>query len=278
MKVAFITPVPELERFATASDYHLVLAHICEQYPEYVEFYRERVKQGDYIILDNSAFELSRSVEVKVIRKYADIIEPSVVVLPDVLGDGTKTIHRTREAVAALKDKRWMLMGVPQGTDTGDKAKDFEAWVKCLEQMYEMPEIDAIGIYLNARHLFPPPARGRVELAEVLEQRKLVRKDKTYHMLGVAYPFEVYELSRFSWISGCDSVKPLVLGMHGVLLHPKRGLLSTCRPKRPEDYFGRSFDDFQAQCIRYNQQVVLSWAKTQHGPGLSDFFSKGCKA
>jgi len=76
VKVAFITPVPELERFATASDYHLVLAHICEQYPEYVEFYRERVKQGDYIILDNSAFELSGSVEVEMIRRHADIIEP----------------------------------------------------------------------------------------------------------------------------------------------------------------------------------------------------------
>ena len=58
MDVCFITPTPRLEEYATASTHHLVLAHIYEQDEVYRAFYRERVRQGDYVILDMSAYEL----------------------------------------------------------------------------------------------------------------------------------------------------------------------------------------------------------------------------
>jgi len=273
MRVAFITPVPELERFATASTYHLILTHICDQYPEYVEFYRERSKAGDYIILDNSAYELGESVSIELLRKYADIIEPAVVVLPDVRNDAKETLRRTREAIEVLRDPRWTLMAVPQAPDTDNKDHDFEAWVASLKSMYEFPEIGAIGIYPETSWFFPTPRRGRVELAEILEERGLIRKDRTYHMLGMAdNPVELKGLSQFEWIMGCDSAKPIVQGMHGVLLHPVEGLL-TIRPRRPKDYFSRSFDEFQSFCVRYNQAVILSWIQGKDGPSWTEFLS-----
>ena len=278
MRIAFVTPVPELQRFATASNYHLILTHICDKYPEYTEFYRQRAKEGDYIILDNSAHELGQAVPAKMIRKYAEIIKPSIVVLPDVVGNGKETLRQTKQAVEILKDKRWKLMAVPQAPTTGGITACIEMWIDNLKQMYEIPEISAIGIPLELGRLFRPREK-RAGLAEILERRQLIRQDMTYHMLGLADVFEVYQLSRFPWIFGCDSAKPLTLGAHGVLLHAdaNKKLLATY-PRRPENYFDLKFDDFQAQCIRYNQQVVLSWAKTQHGPSLSDFLSKACKA
>ncbi len=55
MEFCIIGPTAGLERYATLSKTHLVLAHIKDG--AYVEFYRKRRTDGDWIILDNGAYE-----------------------------------------------------------------------------------------------------------------------------------------------------------------------------------------------------------------------------
>jgi len=60
--LGFIVPTMWLEQFATFSNYHLVLAHMIRDDPKYLEFYRRRSREGDFITLDNSSYELGDGV------------------------------------------------------------------------------------------------------------------------------------------------------------------------------------------------------------------------
>jgi hypothetical protein len=248
-----------LEEFAVASKYHLILAHVCEQSPEYTEFYRRRAREGDYVILDNGAYELGESVQLELLQKYAEIIKPSVVVLPDVRGDAGRTLERTVEGIHALRGGSWTLMGVPQAP-----LHEPGTFLWCLQQMYSLDGIGAIGIYPETEAFCPE--RGRAGLAEAMETLNLVRPDITYHMLGMnPNPVTLRELTKFPWIMGTDSVKPIAYGMYGVALHPRNGAMVEY-PHRPKNYFNICDTPFKA-LIRWNQQVVLSWAEGKEKVG-----------
>jgi hypothetical protein len=258
MQVAFITPIPMLEEFAGASKYHLILAHVCEQSPEYTAFYKQRAAAGDYVILDNGAYELGESVQLDLLKKYAEIIKPSVVVLPDVRGDAGRTLERTVEGISALRGGPWTLMGVPQAP-----LHEPGTYLWCLQQMYQLEGIGAIGIYPETEAF---STEGRAGLAKSMEILGLVREDLTYHMLGMnPNPITLKELAKFPWIMGCDSVKPIAYGLYGVALHPRNGSMVEY-PHRPKNYFNICDTPFKA-LIRWNQQVILSWAEGKETVG-----------
>ena len=52
-----ITPISYLD-YAAWSQTHLVLAHLVDESEEYAEFYHQRSLFGEYIMMDNSAYEL----------------------------------------------------------------------------------------------------------------------------------------------------------------------------------------------------------------------------
>lgn len=81
MEFCILSPIAGLERYSTLSRHHLVLAHI--QHPKYVEFYRRRKAAGDFLILDNSAYEGQQNNArlLHAIKLYS----PDMVVLPDFL-------------------------------------------------------------------------------------------------------------------------------------------------------------------------------------------------
>jgi hypothetical protein len=56
-----IAPTAYLQYYATQSPRHLVLAHLVAKDPAYAAFYRTRSDIGDFIIMDNGAFELGGS-------------------------------------------------------------------------------------------------------------------------------------------------------------------------------------------------------------------------
>jgi hypothetical protein len=241
-----------LEEFAGASKYHLILAHVCEQSPEYTKFYRRKAAEGDYVILDNGAYELGESVQLDLLKKYAEIIHPSVVVLPDVRGDAGRTLERTVEGIHALRGGSWTLMGVPQAP-----LHEPGTYLWCLQQMYNLEGVGAIGIYPETEAF---SSKGRAGLAEAMETLGLIRAGYTYHMLGMnPNPVTLKALTKFPWIMGTDSVKPIAYGLYGVALEPHAGSLVEY-PHRPKNYFDIVDTPFKA-LIRWNQQVVLSWAE-----------------
>jgi hypothetical protein len=128
-----------LERYSTLSKRHLVLSHINN--PKYVNFYLRRKAEGDFLILDNGAYEgqFSSLSLLDKIRVYS----PDVVVLPDhYLQDWKKTWHDASEFLDRYYhqfNNSWMY--VPQSTPG-----DILGWVNGLTAAIQDPRIGWIGL------------------------------------------------------------------------------------------------------------------------------------
>jgi len=251
MDVAFITPTKNLAQYAVASKYHLVLAHQYLADEMYRYFYQARVKAGDTVILDNSAYELSGSIDLDQLVKCAESLRPSAVILPDVRFKAEKTLRATRLGIKEFKKRGWpiKLLAVPQG-------KDLESVLVCYLQLAGM-QIDGFGIYEEIGKV--TDCGQREDFLAFLERTGLVLRSKYYHLLGMEENLHLLrELRKFSWVGGIDSAKPIVYGMNGLRIH--EGEPCPEYPHRPSNYFERDVSEYDTS-IRHNQRIVQSWVK-----------------
>lgn len=85
MEFCNICPTSGLERWGTAlSKHHLVLAQMLYN-KEYMAYYAGRKQAGDFIILDNGAYENTKPIDSAAYFNYIKALSPDVVVLPDIL-------------------------------------------------------------------------------------------------------------------------------------------------------------------------------------------------
>ena len=258
MQFSAICPVSALNSIARERRYHLILAHLCEPNSRYREFYKELAARGDTIILDTSAYELGSALDAEKLLEIAQDIVPSIVVLPDVFEDPVATLKRAMVAVDLLHDERWRLMAVPQVAPGLKQAEALKSWFESLEQMYAESRITAIGLFLNDSKLFQTQG-GRSLLLREMEKKELVRPGYFYHVLGLGSRFtEILDIRNFSWVRGIDSAKPVTAGLHGLLIHPQKGLLIP-RVKRPQNFFSAMLDDFQLDAVRKNLKTIDTW-------------------
>ena len=61
MEIAFITPIDDLGYDMTG--YHMALTHLILKYPKYTEFYKQKLADGEYVILDNSLIVFVKATE-----------------------------------------------------------------------------------------------------------------------------------------------------------------------------------------------------------------------
>lgn len=106
MQFCYICNVGALSSYGDRSRTHLALAQVIKRSDlarrAYVGFYRERAQRGDYVILDNGAYEgdqLTTSGLLAAIEEF----QPSAIVLPDYPGDFDKTESRSVDFLCALK-------------------------------------------------------------------------------------------------------------------------------------------------------------------------------
>lgn len=83
MKIINIFPSNLINENMIRQDYELYLAHQILVNPKKFEFLAQE-KNCSYKILDNSAYELGKGLELKELLKAADIIDAEEVVLPDI--------------------------------------------------------------------------------------------------------------------------------------------------------------------------------------------------
>lgn len=249
MKVAFITPTPMLEEFATRSQYHLVLAHIYEVDAEYRKFYKERVAAGDFVILDNSAYELQESVAVERLLQCALDLNPTAVFLPDCRFNTERTIELAEEAYKVLGGHSWKLFGVPQGND-------LSSILKCYHWFANQTWIDGFGLYEEIGEV--AGLGTRKDFLQYISEHDYIFSDKHYHLLGMEEDLtQIEALGKFPWVSGIDSAKAVVYGLSGIWLDATG--TEEAYPHRPEGYFQIS-DRSQEDCIYNNISQVLEWA------------------
>lgn len=208
MDFCVISPTAGLERYAVLSKTHLVLAH--EWKGAYAEFYTERQRKDDFIILDNGAYEGSHIHFDEYVKTIYDV-RPAVVVLPDFLLQPWK---RTWHAAMYFLDQCYnslppvQYLYIPQA-EPGDLHGFLESYTEAVMD----PRISWIGIPRALAYAITDNPLMRVEFA------RMVRRDHPrikLHAFGMVNG-DVHELVYLekAGVTSIDSSAPVWRGWHG---------------------------------------------------------------
>lgn len=207
MEFCVISPTAGLEKYARLSKTHLVLGHMCSV-TAYREFYQQRKADGDFIILDNGAYEYGRpSISWEAIQA----LEPDVVVLPDyLLQPWQKTWHA---AIAFLDEyshdaQEFEWLYIPQA-----EKGDLHGFLQSYQEAVADPRITWIGIPRALAYAITDNPLARVEFARLV---KWEHPTLNLHAFGMVNG-DVHELGylRSAGVRSIDSSAPVWRGWNG---------------------------------------------------------------
>ena len=100
IKIAHEAPLDIFEEVQRFTDYDYALVHLLEENPRYRDTFERAIKKGREVILDNSIFELGESFDPNKYRKYAEELNPTFYIVPDVLEDSVGTMSSWMKFIA----------------------------------------------------------------------------------------------------------------------------------------------------------------------------------
>ena len=252
MKCAIITPIPLLETYAVLSDnYHLILGHILTKEPQYMEFYKARAAEGDFVILDNSAHEFGVGSNIDGLINLAIEVGASEIVLPDRLFFGDDTLYYAQQAYYKVRREipYISIMGVPQGRTLAE-------YSECLQGLVELG-VDTIGISKDYE-VWPGGLKSIVGLI------LMMYPDIQIHLLGWGRDLtELYKIGKLfkGRIRGVDSAKPLQYADCMTEIPSDPGQVMPEYPRRDLNFFHLDYSDIPMGIALMNIQTFKKWAK-----------------
>jgi len=221
-KVAFgyIAPFAYLHKVPKDESFHLILAHLLGS-KKYVNYYNKRREMGDYILLDNSAFEFKRPIEademLSMIKQSG--INANCLVAPDYpFQPGIKTIKSAEKFVKQLRDKGldYDVMAVPQS-----EKGDWKGWLDCYRELTQIDGITHIGMScLGTVNAFQSVTQTTdVMVNRLLASITLLQKDYIdvniwHHYLGAGNINEIIIQRELGIINSMDTSSPIWCGVN----------------------------------------------------------------
>jgi hypothetical protein len=253
VKYAHITPIPLLDRVLggmVGADFHLVVSSEILESAEYLDFYRGRLRQGEFVILDSPAFETQMQTDLQDTLHAVHLLHPSEVVLPDDMNSASNTLTGSSKAVDALSESGYTgrFMAVPHG-------ETLETFTKCAEDLLQLDNADRItlGLQEEIPELF---GISRQEMVEHLNG--ITGEILTFHLLGVD---EALEDQYTTGVRSCDTAKFVVWGLNGRIVEPGSPTVPAYPGRKTvggrTGYFHYNTDDLIAiECAKMN---VWKW-------------------
>jgi len=253
MKVSFMVPKKYWSLAKKYSDYYLVLAHWITN--EDADMFR-----GKYVVLDNGAYELGKSVDFDVYNNVIEIFKPNEIILPDHRFCAPETMDLARDFLHRFYDERYKYVGAVQG-------KEWDEWFQCYKYFLSHRKIDVIGItdvptyptseadlYQKSTVVF-----SRVFMLRWLDQQGLLIKP--IHILGSIDPIELPFLAEFKKVEKTDSKIAFWNGVHLDKLSLKTGLRRGSQKHEGMDWnFSDKLSWRQRRIIYHNMKVFRKLA------------------
>lgn len=243
MQVALICPPALLKKYGSLTRYHLVLPHLFRE-RRYRDFYLNRSKEGDYLILDNGAAEGLR-FGVTHLYTVAEKMGVHEIVVPDVIGDMDATISKALAFTRYTREGyRYQL--VAQGSTIPEVVQCINYFMTDTKFMYAT----CIGI---PRHINKIDGMARMKISEYILESGFDRAME-FHYLGASHPFnEVLYLAAVGLGRGIDTSAPIYMGRWGMVLDEHSAYRA-----RPKDFF--KINRVSAEWTEKNILTYLEWA------------------
>lgn len=238
---------------------HLVLAHLVDEDPLYATFYQTCRAMGDFIMMDNSAYELKVPYAPEKLIELAEKCGAHVVVLPDYpFQPADITIEAAVKFIPQFKAAGLGTFFVPQS-----KKGDLEDWIRGYEWAANNPDVDVIGMSIlgvpNALENIDP-TYARVVMTQLLLDRGIFAKNKHHHYLGLnsGPALEIPSLLRMGVLDTIDSSGPVWTAILGhEYTKNADSYMSVIKPKLPVDFHLKMTKDF-ATIDRINHNIRLT--------------------
>ena len=260
----FIAPTEYLHLIPENAKFHLLLAHLMED-ERYNAFYRKRQADGDFILVDNGAFEFGKPLDPE---EYARLvtrsgITPDVVVAPDYPKmPWEKTVESTAKFVKEYGNyfdvNRTNVMAVPQS-----ERGDYKGWIKAYSEFSLMEDVTFIGMsILGIPNAFcsmsgtDDISTNRIVASLYLKNMNIISPDKKHHYLGCGDPRELLIQKEIGVIYSNDSSTAFWSAINGHKFDRSAGGLIGGKVKREVD-FNLEYDEAHVKDIEYN----IEWMK-----------------
>lgn len=136
MKIINIFPSNLINENMIRQDYELYLAHQILANPNKFEFLSQE-KGCSYKILDNSAYELGRGLELNKLLEAADIIDANEIVLPDIFKSNDSFEYSLKYLIEIPADFKRKIAIVAQGSDIIDLTNS-------IDKIKQLKRVDTI--------------------------------------------------------------------------------------------------------------------------------------
>lgn len=265
-QLALIPPLPHLDLGTTKM--HLLLAHLCEK-DEYIQFYRNRSLHGDYLILDNSAFEFGSSQTAMAdMLALAYYIQVDEIVVPDVIMHERSTYARMLESAAFMESmvgqRAWKragsprIMVVPQVHPGTQEIDSYDRHARLLMQLWHssIPYLGGhitLGVSKNMNKLH---GGWLMLFREVVQE---LRKEYPIQVHALGLPKQLSAIRRTlkenPYIRSIDTALPFVAALHDTTLQVPDDQL----PHRPGDYLDAELTDGQIDLAKQNVDWMIDY-------------------
>jgi len=209
------TPIAYLDSSKYYNDYDYCLVHLCDKYEEYLDFYKNSIKEGREVLLDNSIFELGVSFDWDKFAKRVEEICPTFYIVPDVLQDANATIQNFERFCNIYKNLPGLKIGVVQG-------KTKKELVDCYKFMLERADYIAISFdysyYQTTGYSDTQLGRymaGRIDFIAWLVGSGVWNKFTPHHLLGCSLAREFKHYIGLKGIRSLDTSNPVVAALNG---------------------------------------------------------------
>lgn len=243
MQLACEFPVKYQESLSRETDFDFLLTHLILEDQRYRDFYvKQRKTTTRESILDCSIFELGTALSSEKVMEAAEIVNPHVIISPDVLHDAPATLSNLGKFLAdhmtTLEKNKWTVAAVLHGKTLEEikRVHDMYCNMKIISHIC-IPYDNILDDLTEVKGELAN-AINRLRVTSFLESKNLVNTSKKYHLLGLSYPFEVHMQKKHSWITSVDTSAPLVAAMQDINLFEIEDKL-----KRPKNYFEYDFNN-----------------------------------
>jgi len=267
IKIGHESPKAIFEDVQRITNYDYALVHLFEEDKDYLAKFKEAIRKGREVILDNSIFELEEAFNADRFAYWINELRPTWYIVPDALEDTKRTMNQMAEWNMNYSDAPGKKIGVVQG-------KSYEQIKTCYEYMDKLAEVDMIAIsfdYSYYTESVPHPNKyvswmlGRVKLLGDLLRDGVINEEKPHHLLGVGLPQEGLFYRGYDWIYSMDTSNPVVHGIKGIE-YGEEGLWSKESQKLFE-MINEPIDNIDLTLVKYNINK-FSWFWNGHNSSI----------
>lgn len=230
MKRYHEAPISIFDEVKKVTDGDYALVHLFESNQRYFEKFKQSVKEGRDVILDNSLFELRTAFDDDRFARWVKVLCPTWYIVPDSWKNGKETTRMFFNFIEKHKDLPGKRIGVAQGNTVEEVAECY----KSIEPYCDMIafNLDFSSVFYD---LFPSSgiekfvprcvamSYGRPMVLSKLKELGVINEEKPHHLLGCGVPQEVLLYpSSWGWVRSIDTSNPVMMGLKKYK-YPKEG-------------------------------------------------------